>query len=323
MSTTDLTPRQYSVLADHAAAGSPLAVAALAAGVLPPVAEAAVRAAPWFGAVVEASRELQAMSQPDWLERVRRLMRGVIERAVAEERVSLLHLAARQIDAMAPEKFTRDDERRGVEALLHAMSTMTVEQLHEWQSLSRRGPAANPAPAPAEAGPSPGAAVPDPPAPPAKSPPARPTMDAVPQPGPSRPGMAPIPSGAFDDLVESECLDPMKTALRERCPWPGAAPGGVTPPDARAGPAAAPSRPAFAGDPLHAPAPAIVPPEFPAPDPWPFAETLMPESLSQAPRPVPPGKIAMPRVVMTKLPRGRPIPDWLAPEPPQRPARPP
>ena len=33
---------------------------------------------------------------------------------MAGGRVSLLHLAARQIDALAPEKFAPEDERRGV-----------------------------------------------------------------------------------------------------------------------------------------------------------------------------------------------------------------
>ena len=141
MTAHDLTPRQYGVIADYMAAGNPLAVAALAAGVLPPVAQAAIAEAPWFAEVLESSRALQAMVQPDWLDRVRRMMRGVIERAVAEERVSLLHLAARQTDAMAAERFDRDDEKRGVDALLHAMSNMTHAQLDEWQLLTRRGPA--------------------------------------------------------------------------------------------------------------------------------------------------------------------------------------
>lgn len=139
--STVLTPRQFGVIADYMAAGQPLAVAALAAGVLPPAAEAAIGEAPWFAEVLEESRRLQAMQQPEWLDRVRRMMRGVIERAVAEERVSLLHLAARQVDVMAPEKFDSMEEKRGVDALLHAMSTMTYGQLVEWQSLSRRGPA--------------------------------------------------------------------------------------------------------------------------------------------------------------------------------------
>ena len=73
MSPSAITPRQYAVLADFVAAGDPLPVAALAAGLLPPVAEAAIEAAPWFAVVVETSRRLQEMGQPEWLDRARRL----------------------------------------------------------------------------------------------------------------------------------------------------------------------------------------------------------------------------------------------------------
>lgn len=63
--STSLTPRQFGVIADYMAAGQPMAVAALAAGVLPPVAEAAIGGSPWFGEVLDASRRLQAMHQPE------------------------------------------------------------------------------------------------------------------------------------------------------------------------------------------------------------------------------------------------------------------
>lgn len=174
--STPLTPRQFGVIADFMAAGQPLAVAALAAGVLPPVAEEAIESSPWFAEVLEASRRLQAMHQPDWLDRVRRMMRGVIERAVAEERVSLLHLAARQTEAMAPETFTPEDQRRGVQALVHAMSTMTHAQLDEWQGLSRRVPR-EPEPSPAS---------------PPASPPVR--TEAEPAAVAGDPGFAPAPA---------------------------------------------------------------------------------------------------------------------------------
>jgi len=253
MSTT-LTPRQFGVIADFMAAGQPLAVAALAAGVLPPVAEEAIREAPWFAGVLEASRQLQAMHQPEWLDRVRRMMRGVIERAVAEERVSLLHLAARQTEAMAPETFTAEDERRGVQALVHAMSTMTHAQLDEWQGLSRRFPPA-------------GAAVPE-----------------------------SAPAAASPADVSSADMSPAQPDVASTDAPP-------------------------AGDPSFAPAPAIVPPpREPAREPWRFAAEATSEEDAPAIRPAPAGTIPMPRVVMAQLPRGRPIPGWLAPEPPLRPA---
>ena len=284
MSTSEITPRQYAVLADFVAAGDPLPVAALAAGLLPPVAEAAIADAPWFEAVVETSRRLQEMGQPEWLDRARRLMRGVIERALAEERVSLLHLAARQIDALAPEKFTPDDERRGVQALLHAMSTMTHAQLDEWQSLSHRDPETG-IPLRRQAS----AASPAPPAPP-------------PRPASAAPPAAPLlPAAGSADAG-----------------WDAVA---TTP----------------AGDPLFAPAPAIVPPPTePVCDPWPFApgptaDGPSADGKTRAPWPAPApagmapaAKIPMPRVVMAQLPRGRPVPGWLAPEAPRPPSlRPP
>ncbi len=290
------------MLADFVAAGDPLPVAALAAGLLPPVAEAAIAEAPWFEAVVETSRRLQEMGQPEWLDRARRLMRGVIERALAEERVSLLHLAARQIDALAPAKFTPEDERRGVQALLHAMSTMTYAQLDEWQSLShrdpetgiplrRRAPAASPAPPAPAAPPSPGPPVPD----------------AAPSPPPAGPGPAASPTAPLQPAAGSAGAG-----------WDAVA---TIPAD----------------DPLFAPAPPIVPPPAePVRDPWPFAAGPIParptaDDEARAPRPAlapagdmpagsaPAAKIPMPRVVMAQLPRGRPVPGWLAPEAPARP----
>ena len=294
--STPLTPRQFGVIADYMAAGNPLAVAALAAGVLPPVAEEAIGEAPWFAGVLEASRALQAMPQPEWLDRVRRMMRGVIERAVAEERVSLLHLAARQVDAMAPEKFDRMEEKRGVEALLHAMSNMTHAQLVEWQSLSRRGPAFE-AHRAAQAAASSAAPVP-----PAAAEPAGPVEADEPAP--------PVP-GAIDD----EADDDMKAMLRQRCPWPSAPgprkPG--TPPVGGFASAPFPTE-AQAADPMLAPAPEIRPPEGGPVKVWPWrGDGPEPQPAADAAKP---RTIPMPRVVLARLPLGRPVPGWIDQEPP-------
>ena len=315
---TTLTPRQFGVIADYMAAGNPLAVAALAAGVLPPVAEEAIESSPWFAGVLEASRALQTMPQPEWLDRVRRIMRGVIERAVAEERVSLLHLAARQVDAMAPEKFDRMEEKRGVEALLHAMSNMTYGQLVEWQSISRRGPAwaahslaeaAKAAPSPAEVSASSGSPVPGEEAP--RSAPPAPT---------------PAPAAVETGEADSDPGDDMKAMLRERCPWPAAAPAAMPPPQARLGPRKPGTLPvggfpgapfpteAQAADPRMAPAPDIRPPEAEPVSVWPWqGDGPEPQPSPDAARP---RTIPMPRVILSRLPLGSPIPGWIEPEPP-------
>jgi hypothetical protein len=230
------------------------------------------------------------------------MMRGVIERAVAEERVSLLHLAARQTDAMAPEKFDRQDEKRGVEALLHAIGNMTYGQLVEWQSLGRHGPAwqahrmAQTAPSAAT-----GATA---------------SADPVEAGEAAPPAAAAPPASAVDDEIdEPEAGDDIKAALRERCPWPGMMPPrqpGTLP---GGGFASAPCPTAGqAADPAMAPAPEIRPPEGEALQIWPWT--------GDGPEPQPsadgakPRIISMPRVVLSRLPLGKPIPDWIEQEPP-------
>jgi hypothetical protein len=281
------------------------------------------------------------MHQPEWLDRVRRMMRGVIERAVAEERVSLLHLAARQTDAMAPENFDRQDEKRGVDALLHAMANMTHEQLDEWQMLTGRGPAwarheaeqratAGEQPAamgsdgqqPADAGSFSTTATGETSAVEAEA------NAAVPMPhvdAAAAPSLDPRPAPPFDDAADPD--DDMKAALRERCPWPGhaGARGGSSPDIPARGFLGTPEpTPEQKGDPLLAPAPAIRPPEPPRPDPWPWPSDplAVPQGAMLPPRP--PGgwdprlPIPMPRSVLARVPPGRRIPDWIDQEPPGR-----
>ncbi|HMR30896.1 MAG TPA: hypothetical protein PKA13_07145 [Geminicoccaceae bacterium] len=320
--SASLTPRQFGVIADYMAAGQPMAVAALAAGVLPPVAEEAIAEAPWFGEVLEASRRLQAMHQPEWLDRVRRMMRGVIERAVAEERVSLLHLAARQTEAMAPEKFQREDEQRGVHALMNAMANMTHEQLDEWQMLTRRGPTW----ARAEAGMRASGVWPETDA--------ADGLDAAAADGPSPGVAAAMPPSPFgDDADDPE--DEMKAVLRERCPWPAspaadacasAVPGGhacrpgALPVGGFAG-APFPSE-AEAADPAMAPAPEICPPSpVQRADPWPWPADPLATAPGAILPPRPPGgwnpaaPIPLPRTILSRLPPGAAVPGWIDQEP--------
>lgn len=307
--STPLTPRQFGVIADYMAAGNPLAVAALAAGVLPPVAEAAIGESPWFAEVLEESRRLQAMQQPEWLDRVRRMMRGVIERAVAEERVSLLHLAARQVDVMAPEKFDSMEEKRGVEALLHAMSSMTHAQLVEWQSISRRGPAweAHRAAQAEQAASPPASEAPAP----AGTAGAAPSVHAAPL------AAAPPAAGADDGIDEPAAGDEMKAALRQCCPWPGTA--------SQRRPGTLPEG-GFAGAPHPTPEQAADPRMAPASEIRPSAGEAVPIRPWAGDRPEPqpspegakPRTIPMPRVVLSRLPLGKSIPDWIDQEPPGR-----
>lgn len=272
-------------------------------------------------------------------------MRGVIERAVAEERVSLLHLAARQIDVMAPETFDRKDEQRGVHALMNAIANMTHDQLDEWQMLTRRGPAWARAEAEMRAAGIDPATVDDDfghlPAGAAAAP---------------LPAAAPVPAAPpfGDDAGDPE--DEMKAVLRERCPWPepaGHAAAPASPAAGGASPSAAPAagadassaagsavrRPGalpaggFAGapfpseaeaaDPATAPAPAIRPPEpVPKPDPWPWPGDPLALSPGAILPPRPPGgwdpriPIPLPRAVLSRLPPGTPVPGWIDQEPP-------
>jgi hypothetical protein len=291
------------------------------------------------------------MVQPDWLDRVRRMMRGVIERAVAEERVSLLHLAARQTDAMAAERFDRDDEKRGVDALLHAMSNMTHAQLDEWQLLTRRGPAwadkqtraaAASAAAASAAASSPRSGPNQAPSDPAQgnqTPADRTPAASTADPAPAGSGAAASPpagsrSGRPEEPEVAHPDDIMKAALRERCPWPGSAATpaeapapatsttSATPPTGGGWPSSPTPTPEQAGDPAMAPAPPIRPDaEAAEPEPWPGWNAWNAKKDAEAAlRPLAPEKITMPRVVLAKLTPGRPIPGWIGQEPPGRPS---
>ena len=109
----------------------------------------------------------------------------------------------------------------------------------------------------------------------------------------------------------------MKAALRQRCPWPGAAPPRRpgTPPTGGFASASHPTA-EQAADPGMAPAPEIRPPGGEAIPIWPWAGD------GPEPQPSPEGAklptIPMPRVVLSRLPLGKPIPDWIDQEPPGR-----
>ena len=143
------TLRRHSALSDMLAAGLPLGAASLACGL---AYEAASKLADeaGFRAAQAGAKWLQALAPAQFAKMGRKLVRGVVIRALAEDKVSIVGLLLRQTKILEPPQLDRNGKREGIQGFSAMIRSLSVEQFLDYQAIGT-GPRAAEAKATLEA----------------------------------------------------------------------------------------------------------------------------------------------------------------------------
>ncbi|MFO1068185.1 MAG: hypothetical protein U1E14_06635 [Geminicoccaceae bacterium] len=127
------TLRRHSALSDMLAAGLPLAAASLACGLAFAAATKLADEA-GFRAAQAGAKWLQALTPAQFAKMGRKLVRGVVVRALAEDKVSIVGLLLRQTKILEPPEVDRQAKKQGVDGFVALVRGMSVEQFLDFQA---------------------------------------------------------------------------------------------------------------------------------------------------------------------------------------------